>query len=328
VVTIGPATGSIRAGNILYGANDPDGVGVPCATTIFDPAPCPLEGAPLYGLLLEVPPSTTSDGVAIAGRRFVGTNTLTFKVTGLYAPSDILHSNGIELRINDHVHGNGSGAFSVPVTIRRASTTSFQVYVPGPAGTYTPIAATTSLDSEGAKRVPRSCMACHGGKWDPETQTVSGASFLPFDVGRLAFPSTPGQTRADQEAHLAALNALVLKTAPNASNPNDPIGTWIRGTYAGGSTANDAFVPTGWSGDRRLYQRVVGPYCRICHQALGSGLDFSSAAQFRGLAAAVAQATCVNRTMPHAEPTFVRFWQSDAPRVLSQDLLGGARCGP
>ena len=81
-------------------------------------------------------------------------------------------------------------------------------------------------------------------------------------------------------------------------------------------------------GSRCLFQRVVRPYCQVCHQAMDPALDFSTAAGFRALTAAIRQDVCVSHTMPHAEPTFVAFWHSGAQRVLSEELLGGAPCGP
>ena len=39
-----------------------------------------------------------------------------------------------------------------------------------------------ALDGEGNKSVPRMCMACHGGTYDANTHSVTGASFLPFDA--------------------------------------------------------------------------------------------------------------------------------------------------
>jgi len=36
----------------------------------------------------------------------------------------------------------------------------------------------------------------------------------------------------------------------------------------------------------------------------------------------------VQRSLPHAGPTFEAFWQSGAVDVLRQSLFAGAACGP
>src|SRR4030095_3361661 len=45
-----------------------------------------------------------------------------------------------------------------------------------------------ALDQEGEKSVPRMCMACHGGVYDGNTDTATGAVFLPFDVFSFRYP--------------------------------------------------------------------------------------------------------------------------------------------
>jgi hypothetical protein len=311
------ATGRIWAGNLFFGENDPNGIaGYECTTTIFDPAPCPLEHAPLYGLLIDEDFRNLPEGGRVTSPRFLGTQPYTFKATKI---------RWLRFLINDHVHGNGNGAFHIRVTIRRANMVSFALY-----GADGALRTTADFDGEGPKPVPQVCMSCHGGLWDPESKTVNGARFLPFDIARLQFSNDPNHTRAAQEEEIRKMNEIVSRTQPATSNL---ISQWLNGTYANnitraGQVAIDNFTPPSWAGDEQLYQGVVRPYCQSCHQALNPAIDFSTSAQFRSYAPSIQQAVCNTRSMPHAEPTFIGFWQSLAPRILSDSLFGGATCGP
>lgn len=322
-VTMGPGSGSVWAGNTLFGENGPDGIGGDqCFKTIFDPEACPLEGAPLFGLVMTPQQALNSDGtVGAAAGRFIGSGVVSFTAA----------SHGeLNFCVNSPMRWGGYdnkpyGKFQVPVTIQRASTVSFQSYQPSGE-----LLSATHLDSEGSKQLPNACMSCHGGQMDYRTHTVSGASFLPFMVADLKFSTQPGYTRADQEAALLNLNRLVLETRPNPDDPNDPIAVWIKGTYANftRSTADDSFVPPGWSGDAQLYRKVVRPYCMSCHQAQRASVNFATASQFRGLTDSIRNQVCGGRGMPHSEAAFVGFRQSDALQVLKKELLGGADCAP
>jgi len=324
VVTVGPATGSIWAGNAFYGSNGPDGIiGQTCVTTIFDPGPCPLEGGPLYGLLISTDQVKLSNGSVASGLRALGTSVVQFKA---------LERGSVAFYINDHEAGNGNGQFDVPVSITRANGVSFMVYVPNGTGAFQ-LSQTATLDDEGPKQVPQACIACHGGTWDPDTQTVTGASLLPFDIGRVELPTATGFTRTDQEEPFRMLNWMVQITQGNRTDPTSPIVEWIDGTYANrvnysGQTANDSFVPPGWSGDSALYRDVAKPYCLSCHSSFRDAVDFDTAGEFRSFGASIQSDVCNGRSMPHAGPTFEAFWQSGAADILSQALFGGAHCGP
>lgn len=329
IVTLGPASGSVWAGNALFGYNGPDGIGgYNCEHTIFDPEDCPMPGGPLYGLVLRRLKTLNSDGrIGDAVPHFIGSGVSTFTVAehGQVA----LCINGPYTPIWDW-HGYAPpadhGRFVVPVTIRRAAGVSFQVYDPSLRRSNT-----SHVDSEGSKQVPHSCIACHGGRWDPTTRTVIGAALLPFDVAHMRFSTQPGFTRAEQEPALAALNAMVLRTRPDPRDPNDPIAVWINGTYANGTrtTADDSFVPPGWRGDVALYRQVARPYCLTCHQAQQGTLSFNTASQFRSMATRIQATVCSTRSMPHAEATLVAFRQNNGLELIRQLLLGGgADCKP
>lgn len=323
-VSIGPATGSIWAGNILFGNNGPDGIGgYACSRTIFDNQDCPLTGAPLYGLVVSPLSELTADGNAgTTQAHFVGSANRTFTVAA--------HGR-LELCVNsptsrgDMALLGAKGSFSVPVSVQRANRVSFQTYAFN--GT---LLSATHIDGEGSKQVPQACMSCHGGRWNASTHSVNGASMLPFVLADLKFSTQAGYTRADQEAALLALNRMVLKSRPNPDDPNDPIAVWIKGTYANftRSTADDSFVPPGWGNDAVLYRKVVRPYCMSCHQAQRSSVNFNTAAQFRGLSNSIRNQVCNSHRMPHGEAAFVAFRQSDALQVLKKELFGGAECAP
>ncbi|WP_428264769.1 hypothetical protein [Haliangium sp.] len=186
-----------------------------------------------------------------------------------------------------------------------------------------PIDTDVALDSDGQKDVPGLCLGCHGGSYDSNNHTVSGAQFLPFDVPAYEYSSSNSNyTEQAQQKPLHKLNTLVLETGPSPA-----IVDLVTGMYNGGNVASDLYVPNGWSGnadDTRLYREVVKPYCRMCHVAR-PGLDFSTASQFRSLSASVNYAVCQAHYMPHAEVTQKRFWDSRARAVLSH-AFGLADC--
>jgi hypothetical protein len=268
-------------------------------------------------LLVETANARRDDGQVVSGRHFLGTGVVELKM---------LERGAVNLLINDQDPGNGSGAFSVPVHVERANGVMFMVYVPTANGMQ--LAPTATFDDEGPKRVPQACMACHGGTWDPETQTITGATFLPLDVGRLELPTQTGWNRAAQEASFHQLNQMILEAQHWRPTGPGPIPEFVQGSYGGTQVWNDAYVPPAWSGDAPLYREVARPYCLSCHQALGPALDFHSAAEFRSLTNSIRTAVCTERSMPHAGATFEAFWQSGAVDVLRAAMFGGAACGP
>jgi fibronectin type III domain protein len=195
---------------------------------------------------------------------------------------------------------------------------------------------------------PFNCLACHGGRYDPPTKTVKGASFLPFDVFSFKYSQQPGFTQADQEEAFRQLNALVKSTKPNATHPDNPIVTFIDGMYGGrvevpGTKANNTWVPSGWSTAPNVYNAVVKQFCRTCHMAMGGDLTFSTYQKFRspaynpntgrylgGLKDRIQMAIC-NGSMPHAEVPFRKFWQN--PNIswlgyMEDPSVVGIKCPP
>ncbi|MEO8342464.1 MAG: hypothetical protein ABI536_01490 [Gallionella sp.] len=180
-----------------------------------------------------------------------------------------------------------------------------------------------NLDGRGDKAMPGICISCHGGRGDPLTPAIgslpTGKALFPW-VGNSAsqkrgdvqahmqpliadsfgYSTTPGYTRADQEAQLKTINLLVLCSYPVSAYATYPTGftedvcrrqasgiEWggsaaaiIKAAYGGdglpSATFSDSYLPTGWqtatagTAAQNLYQTVVAPYCRTCHIQRGT----------------------------------------------------------
>lgn len=189
------------------------------------------------------------------------------------------------------------------------------------------LATSAALDDEGLKSVPRMCMACHGGSYTPHSSTspatVTGASFLPFDVLSFYYSTLFSQqygVTAQQEV-FRQLN-LMVKTTNGGSQPQtanqSAIVDFIDGLYCpdpnnggvlsncstpvenSGSVAVDTYFPTGWAGNQKLYADVIKPYCRMCH--LAQPETFSQSSHFAPVT--VQSFLCGQNDMPHAEVPF------------------------
>ncbi|MGB8693104.1 MAG: hypothetical protein WCD08_06310 [Steroidobacteraceae bacterium] len=178
------------------------------------------------------------------------------------------------------------------------------------------------LDTEGEKLLPFVCTSCHGGKYNPNTRKVDGASFLPLDPELLAFASPADQVA--QEEKIRRINLMI-----HNSNPNSAIGAYIRGLYNGalgqpGARARPDYVPTGWAPQAGLYRQVVRPYCTMCHLAMpgGSGsYNFASWGNFQGNAPLIHASVCGAHTMPHNELQYKEFWTKDTGALYLPGLL-------
>jgi hypothetical protein len=181
-----------------------------------------------------------------------------------------------------------------------------------------------NLDGRGNKAMPSICVTCHGGRGDPLTPPdlkVGGtgkplfpwvgysasqkrgdvqAHLQPLIVDSFGYSTTPGYTRADQEAKLKAINELVLCSYPLPAYTTKPTGysedicrrvangnEW-NGTAAAiikvgygsisqpdglpNATFSDSYMPANWlnTGQTTLYNNVVAPYCRTCHIQRGT----------------------------------------------------------
>lgn len=190
------------------------------------------------------------------------------------------------------------------------------------------------LDSEGPKNVPHLCIQCHGGYYDATSHTANGASFLPFDVFSFAFNAAAGVTLAGQQEQFRQLNSLVAATNPNSVNSNNPILNLINGWYpcgvnnVGCNPVNTYSPPPpnpGWAIKPDLYQKIPRVYCRTCHVAQNSGIDWTQYTQFAndfsgtppGFRTAIQSRVCTAsaHSMPHAEVPFKKFWFSTDPHA-------------
>lgn len=220
---------------------------------------------------------------------------------------------------------------------------------------------TIDIDGRGQKAMPTVCISCHGGRGDPlnaDGSFPSGgntrARLQPLNVDTFGYSSTPGYTRADQEAALKTINQFVLCTYPLASgtvlpngNPEDDCRTvvsadewfsqwqataaemvkaWYGGDGMPSATFSDTYVPAGWAGQTALYQGVVAPYCRTCHVLRGtsnqSDIDFTSYVKFQGYADRIKAHVLDRGNMPLALLVSNRFWSSTAPETLATFLEG------
>jgi len=189
------------------------------------------------------------------------------------------------------------------------------------------LSTSATLDDEGPKSVPRMCMACHGGRYTAHSgtsiATVTGASFLPFDVLSFYYSSAFNKQYGviPQQEAFRMLNLLV-KTTNGGNQPQTgnqtAIVDFINGMYCpdannggvlsncatpvenSGSTASDVYFPIGWSGNRTLYSDVIKSYCRMCHFA--QPVTFFQSTDFSPLF--VPSLLCTQKDMPHAEVPF------------------------
>ena len=245
-----------------------------------------------------------------------------------------------------------------------------------PDGTRT---LTVNMDGRGAKAMPGPCITCHGGRGDPldpgplfpfVANTQPGQSgqrgdvlahLQRFSVDTFQWSTTPGFTRADQEATLKTFNKWVLCSYPLSSNspagdagPEDACriastpasNEWegtdaaklIKQAYGGpgmsSSQYSDTFVPPLWSNSTQstaVYQQVVVPFCRTCHIVRGTtnenDIDLSTEAKFLGYADRIKAHVFDRGNMPLALLVYQDFWQSTAPQTLA-DYLNANGKGP
>ncbi len=188
-----------------------------------------------------------------------------------------------------------------------------------------------ALDSEGDKAFPGLCLPCHGGTYDDSTHTITGASFLPFDLDQFTAPDDPSGPLGQEEA-FRQLNAMVLQTRDGATDGR--IEAVMLSPQPGavdtvGAAFDRDYVPTTWqaSGSDRvtpvLYAEVVKPYCQMCHVA-NNTIALDDLASMQPLSGIIEANTCGEGSfglgMPHAEMTARLFWESPARAHLTSAL--------
>lgn len=201
--------------------------------------------------------------------------------------------------------------------------------------TYDPVTGarlnTISLDGRPAKAMPTVCTSCHGGRGDPLTppDPVTGkqlfalvansysqhrgdlqARLHPFEPAAFDFSTIAGNTRAELEPAMKAINKMVLCSfpfptpgllpAPVLARPEDACrrvatrneyqgtaATHLKAMYGGDSVPNDGrdgmpnarsstidnYVESSWAaaGQSALYLNVQAEACRVCHLLRGTG---------------------------------------------------------
>jgi hypothetical protein len=213
---------------------------------------------------------------------------------------------------------------------------------------HAPLSAGVAVDSQGRKGVPHACLSCHGGRVDPATNRVIGASLLPVVPGRVSIKSSLGRwnkgigeeidpaavltadmrLKSETQEPIRRINEIILQSNP-APGIVDQINAMYNGTpNTAGAVANDAAVPSGWRDQQGLYKKVIEPYCASCHFAQRGPLHFRSWGNVLQHKDAVQRTVCTDFTMPHSEILFKKFWQEGngaAPALLST-ALGFQKC--
>ncbi|HUH92117.1 MAG TPA: hypothetical protein VL742_03085 [Casimicrobiaceae bacterium] len=169
----------------------------------------------------------------------------------------------------------------------------------------------------------------------------------PFEVSTFQFSETPGFTRAEQEPMLKTMNMWVLCSYPlpaPSPSPEDACrrpassGEWqgtaaalIKAAYGGDGLPDPTYVepstPASWAaaGQTSLYETVVAPACRVCHQLRGTGrqsdIDFTTYEKFQPYAERIF-ATVIDRgNMPLAQLLYDTFHASAGEAALADFLV-------
>jgi mono/diheme cytochrome c family protein len=222
------------------------------------------------------------------------------------------------------------------------------------------------IDGRGDKAMPGPCLTCHGGRADAltppdasgkprfnllqntlsKTRGDTQGQMPPFEVDGFQFSTTPGYTRAEQEAALKTMNRMILCSYPlpaPSTSPEDACrrpaspGEWqgavaalVKASYGGDGLPNpvyaDVNVPASWTaaGQTELYTTAIRPACRICHIMRGTGMqsdiDFTTYEKFQPFADRTF-ATVINRgNMPLAKLLYDAFHASPGEATLANFL--------
>jgi hypothetical protein len=171
--------------------------------------------------------------------------------------------------------------------------------------------------------IPTNCTNCHAGRYNPDTHTVTGALFLPFDLDQFDYQDVAGRRRQDQLAAFAKLNAMARKVAVGMGDGTvvDQIDGWYGNLSARSEVLtkpfNSSYIPGGWqasTSSKKLYREVIRPYCRNCHMAIS--LPFNGEIDLLHRAGSAFGGVCGN-SMPHALQSLREFWFSRAPETLA-----------
>lgn len=186
------------------------------------------------------------------------------------------------------------------------------------------------LDNEHAKSVPGVCLNCHSGEFNPETNSVTGATFLPFDIETFKFQEKGEFSEAALSESLRGLNAMVKRVNENVGNTTIPtlIDGWYGDPNQAGAIFDKSFIPESFSAnrdDRIFYKEVLQKFCLNCHTAIQTpALDMvnSNAALIKAFVQPfLCQTQAGLPIMPHAEASDIQFWENElAQRLLINDV--------
>ena len=197
--------------------------------------------------------------------------------------------------------------------------TTFLVFLRDSVLSYGKLAQKVSLDTEGPKFVPQVCMSCHGGKYNPTTRKVDGASFLPLDPGLLGV-RVAGQRDAGREHSRHRHDDRQLCSDVGRRDVySRPLWKRCRHTR---HAREGGLCAAGLGAANRFYRSVVKPYCATCHLTAPESWNFASWSNFQDNAALIRAAVCSAHTMPHAELQYKAFW-TKATAGLHAWLAGG-----
>ena len=223
-----------------------------------------------------------------------------------------------------------------------------------------------NLDGRGDKAMPGICISCHGGRGDPlsapdatgkrlfalvansasQSRGDVQARLHPLEPDTFQFSTTPGFTRAEQEAAIKTINKMVLCTYPKPAtatspedacrrlaNPHEWQGTaaeFLKAAYGGegmpSAAFSDTYVPASYleAGQSTLYRDVIATSCRACHMMRGSAgqsdIDFTSIAKFRGFSDRIKAHVIDRGNMPLVRLVFDRFWSTGIADLLATFL--------
>jgi mono/diheme cytochrome c family protein len=222
------------------------------------------------------------------------------------------------------------------------------------------------LDGRGNKAMPGPCITCHGGRGDAltppdatgkrrfnllqnsvsQTRGDVQARLHPFETDSFLFSSTPGFTRAEQEAPIKAINKMILCSYPLPSpssfpedacrrpaSPNEWQGSaadMLKSFYGGDGlpspTFADNYLPQSWlvAGQTTLYRSVIAPACRACHLMRGTGaqsdIDFATFEKFLAYADRTRTHIIDRGNMPLVKIVYDAFYASSGPETLATFL--------
>jgi hypothetical protein len=187
-----------------------------------------------------------------------------------------------------------------------------------------------ALDNKGYNTfVPGNCMVCHGGggTYDPDTNRLKHAYFLPFDQDAFEYLSTdPTDPLSREGLHdtFRSMNREVYFSGLWYLDTSRMVRAWYQDSFATGQF-NGLALPTAivsdWGANRHstnVYKYVYATACRTCHISNVNGaLAFKGWTEWKSLAIRIYDDMCgAEKKMPNAEQTLKLGWEaSPSPRA-------------